>query len=485
MRTSADYLKKLQSMKLNCYMWGKKIETPVDDPQIRANFNALAITYDAAHDPKLKKLMTTKSHITGNTINHYTALYRGPKDMIKRIEINRILCHMAGNCIARCVGIDGLHSIGIMSYETDKAFGTNYYQRYLDYFKYFQDNDLSSAGAVMDVKGDRALRPHEQVDPDLYLRVVEKKKNGVIVRGAKAHTSHAVVCDEIIVLPSRGLTEKDKDYAIAFAIPTDTKGITYVNVANVPGRKSKFTHPVSSKFGFSDSLTIFDDVFIPNERIFMCGEWQFAGRLGALFGHFHRLSHCGCIPARADILTGAASMIAKYNGIADKPHVRSKVVDLITSPEIVYSCGLVSALKAKKTPSGIYMPNATYCNIGKFHESQNIARDIAIVADLSGGLLFTMPSDEDYALPKIGDSIKKYLKGAVNVPVEDRIRMFRLIDDITSFMRPLAEVVGAGSPEAQRMGVLGDYDLESKEEIAKHLAGIKSKFVSVKPAVKY
>lgn len=475
MITSAEYLKRMQLRKPTVYMWGEKIDVPIDHPQIRPNFNAIATAYDLPLEPKHQDLMTVSSPITGERVNRFNSLYQSTDDLLKKVEMIRtIVTETGAPCINRCVGSDALQTIGIMSYEIDQQLGTNYHKRLLDYMKYYQENDLSAAGAVTDVKGDRNLRPHQQADPDLYTRIVERRKDGIVVRGAKCSISHAVVCDELVVVPNRGLTEKDSDYAVAFAIPIDTKGVTFINVAKAPARQPIMECPVSRRYAFSDAMIVFDDVFVPSERVFLNGEWQFGGRMGALFGHFHRLSHCGCIPGRSELLVGVASLAAKYNGISDKSHVRSKLVDLIAHGEMVYACGIAAAIKGTRTPSGIYQPAVLYSNAGKFYESENTNSDLGKLADICGGILITMPSEADYFSPDTGKYMKKYLRGTVDA--EDRIKLFHLAADLCTTRwganMGVGEVLGAGSPEAQRHAIYSSYDFEKPEALAKRLADI-------------
>jgi aromatic ring hydroxylase len=477
MRTRKDYIEKLSTMKHNVYMWGEKLEKPWDHPQIKPGINAVATTFDFAHDPKYEDLMTTISPLTGEKINRWTHLYQSHDDMLKRVDALRAMCQVTGSCVGRCVGTDGLHAIGIVTYEADQKLGTTYHQRFLNYVKYFQKNDLVAAGAVTDVKGDRDLRPHQQADPDLYLRVVEKRKDGIVVNGAKNHITIAAYADELIIVPTRALTKEESDWAVAFAIPADTEGITHIAVSKAPRAKKKFEAPVSSNYAFTDSFLIFDHVFVPWERVFICGEWQFAAQLGALFGHYHRHSHCGCIPARVDTIMGATSLIAKYNGISKKAHVRNKLCDLAMVAELVYACGYTASMKGTKHASGLYQPNYIYSNIGKFHSGTHVAHEMEIAQDIAGGLIITMPSEEDYFNPKTQGYLKKYLRGPAEVPVEDRIRAFRLVEDLAASrygaLWMVAGVIGAGAPEAQRVAIMSNYNFEEKEKIAKKLANIE------------
>ena len=476
MRTREKYLEDLKKMNTRIVMWGKEVKEFWNDPQISTGINAIATTFDYANSPEYESLMTTTSPLINEKINRFTHLYQSPEDMLIRVECLRIICHATGHCIGRCVGVDGLHAIGVVSYDTDQAYGTNYHQRFLDFMKYFQQGDITSCGAVTDVKGDRSLRPHQQADPDLYLRVVERKDNGIIVRGAKANITTAAYSEEIIVVPTRALTKEEGDWAVCFAIPSDTKGVTHIAVSKAPAVKKPFEKPLSSKYAFTDSLIIFDDVFVPNERVFLCGEWDHAMRLGSLFGNYHRHSHCGCIASRVDNMLGACSLMAKYNGIRQKGHVREKLFELITVSEMVYACGFTAALKGEKTPSGIWMPNFIYSNLGKYFSGTHQGREMEIAQDIAGGLIVTMPSDDDYENPETHAYIEKYLKGPDKYSTEDRIRVFRLLEDMASShyssLWMTAGLIGAGSPEAQKIGIWGGYDIDSKENDARRLAGI-------------
>jgi 4-hydroxybutyryl-CoA dehydratase/vinylacetyl-CoA-Delta-isomerase len=477
MITSAEFLKRRQAANPNVYMYGNKIDVPVDHPQLRTTFQAVSVAYDMPLDPRYQDLMTVVSPLIGKRVNRYNAPYQSNEDLLMKVDMIRTMISETGcPCVCRCVGSDALSTIGITAYDVDQTFGTDYYGHYLAFLKYCQENDITASGAVTDAKGDRSLRPHEQPDPDVYVHVVEKKKDGIVVRGAKASITNGAVCDEIVVIPGRGLTEKDADFAVAFAVPSDTKNIIQLAVGKGPGRASEMENPVARRYAFSDSMIIFDNVFVPWERVFLCGEWQFGGGMGGLFGNFHRLSHCGCIPGRLDLTIGASSLMAKYNGVRNKGHVVNKLVDLVANAEMVYACGITAAVKGVKTRSGIYAPAVMYSNIGKLTESEHTTALIAPVADICGGILSTMPSEADYFSSATHEIMKKYLKGAVGVDAEDRIRALHLAADLTITRNAAAaaasEVMGAGSPEAQRRAIHGGYDFERAEALAKRMAGI-------------
>ncbi|HOX36831.1 MAG TPA: 4-hydroxyphenylacetate 3-hydroxylase family protein [Candidatus Brocadiia bacterium] len=476
MKTAQEYVDSLAAMKHNVWMNGQKVERPWEHPQIEPGVNIVRLTYEWPQMEEYEEMMTATSHLTGKKINRFTHIHHSAQDLQYKCEMTRHYCREVG-CIQRCMGIDALNALSVITHHCDDSFETKYYERLCNYIKYFQENDLVGNAAMTDVKGDRSLRPHEQADPDLYLHVVEKNDDGIVVRGAKAHNTLAPYAHEIIVLPTRDMREEDADYAVAFAIPADAPGITMICRGAAPAGKHEMASPVSSKYASVESLTVFDNVFVPWERVFMCGEWQFAGHLAETFATYHRHSYCGCKPAISDILMGAAALVAEYNGIQKASHVREKLVDFMITAEIVHGCGLAASLKGNETPSGTYLPDMVYANVGKFYAGTNLHHEIEVLQDIAGGLVVTMPSESDYRSEKIGGLLKKYLAGPEGVDVDDRVRCFRLIEDLTASkfagLLMVAGVHGGGSPQAERLAIYRSYDLDGKIRIARKAAGIE------------
>jgi len=476
MKTPAEYLASLAQMKHNVWMNGRKIERPWEHPQIAPGVNIVCLTYQWPQEAEHQALATATSHLSGATINRFTHIHQSADDLQKKVEMTRLYCRETG-CIQRCMGVDALNALSIICHHADGMFGTSYYPRLLDFIRTFQEQDLVGNAAMTDVKGDRSLRPHQQADPDLYLHVVERRADGIVVRGAKAHNTLAPYAHELIVLPTRDMRAEDADYAVAFAIPADAPGITMIARGAAPSVKREMSAPVSSRFASVESLTLFEDVFVPWERVFMCGEWQLAGYLAETFATYHRHSYCGCKPAISDLLLGAAALVSEYNGIPTAHHVRAKLTDFIIIAELVHACGLAASLKGQAQASGTYLPDLVYANVGKFYAGTNIHHEIEVLQDLAGGLVVTMPSEEDYRSEEIGEKLKKYLAGPASVAVEDRVRCFRLVEDLTASkyagLLMVASVHGGGSPEAERMAILRSYDVESRKQMAKRAAGIK------------
>lgn len=475
MKTPDEYLASLAAMKHNVWMNGAKIERPWEHPQIIPGINIVRLTYEWPQKPEHRDLVTATSHLTGQTINRFTHIHQSAEDLQKKVEMTRLYCRET-LCIQRCMGVDALNALSIITHHLDGMFGTQYQARLLDFIRYFQENDLVGNAAMTDVKGDRSLRPHQQADPDLYLHVVERRKDGIIVRGAKAHNTLAPYAHELIVLPTRDMTAQDADYAVAFAIQADAPGITLICRGAAPSGKREMASPFSSRYASVESLTVFDDVFVPWDRVFMCGEWQLAGHLAETFATYHRHSYCGCKPAISDLLLGSAALVAEYNGIGKAHHVRDKLIEFMTTAELVHACGLAASMKGQQMTSGTYLPDLVYANVGKYYAGTNLHHEIELLQDLAGGLLVTMPSEEDYQSKLLGDVLRKYLAGPADLPVDDRVRCFRLIEDFTASkfagLAMVAGVHGGGSPEAEKLAIYRSYDLESRKQLAKRAAKI-------------
>ena len=227
--TGEQYIESIRAMKMNVYMFGKKIDCPVDDPILRPSLNSVRMTYDLAQMPEYEDLMTAVSPYTGKRVNRFTHIHQSTGDLIKKVKMQRLLGQKTAACFQRCVGMDAFNAVFSTTYETDQKYGTRYHENFRKFMTYVQDNDLTVDGAMTDPKGDRSKAPHQQADPDLFLRVVERRADGIVVRGAKAHQTGVLNSHEVIVMPTQSMKPEDKDYAVSFAVPMDTPGITMIN----------------------------------------------------------------------------------------------------------------------------------------------------------------------------------------------------------------------------------------------------------------
>jgi len=479
MMNAQQYEDSLRRLNLKVYLFGERIANVVDHPMVRPSMNAVALTYELAHHPEHAALMTAVSHLSGRTVNRFTHIHQSVADLVAKSKMGRLLGSLTGCCFQRCVGMDALNALAITTYDIDQALGTAYYGRFNRYLAYVQENDLTCDGAMTDPKGDRSRPPHQQQDPDLYLRVVEERPDGIVVRGAKAHQTGAVNSHEIIVMPTISMRPADKDYAVAFALPADAEGIHYIL-----GRQSCDTRKLEGptfdvgnpRFGGHEALVVFDDVFVPWERVFMYQEHAFCGALVEQFAAYHRQSYA-CKVGVGDVLIGAAQTIAEYNGTARASHIKDKIIEMNHLNETLF-CGCIAcAAEGRATPSGTFSVNTLLANVHK----QNVTRfpyEIARLAqDIAGGLMVTMPSEKDLNSAAVGPWVRKYLQADPAVPLENRLRILRLIENLTlgtAAVGYLTESMhGAGSPQAQRIMIARQVDLAAKKRLAQNLCGVR------------
>jgi 4-hydroxybutyryl-CoA dehydratase / vinylacetyl-CoA-Delta-isomerase len=475
LKTKAEYLESIRQMKPAAYMFGEKITRIVDNPRLRAGIEATAATYELAQMEEYRDLIVTESPLIHEPVNRFTLPPGSIEDLVARVKINRTLGNRVGTCHQRCTGLDCLSALSIVTYDIDQKQGTHYFERFKEFLKYVQKNDLTCNAGVTDVKGDRSLAPHDQADKDMYLHVVERSADGIVVRGAKAHQTGSLSSHEIIVLPTRALGKGDEDYALAFAVPNDTPGLIHV-----VGRSSLDTRELdgcdigNTLYSKYCPTVIFNDVVVPWERVFMCGEVEFAVDLVVKFSSYHRQSHGGCKSGKIDCMTGAALTMMEYNGTEKAGHLKQKLIDMIHRSETLYGCSLAASYEGKRQPSGTYFIDTVLANASKIHEGREMAEATRLMIDISGGFVADLPSEKDIENPEVGHLIKKYLKGKHTVPVENRMKMFRLVEKMAmESADTISDIHGGGSPEAHRVTILRESDLEAKKKAAKRLAGIK------------
>jgi 4-hydroxybutyryl-CoA dehydratase/vinylacetyl-CoA-Delta-isomerase len=478
--TAEQYEESLRRLKMKIYLMGELVKNPVDHPIIRPSMNSVKLTYALAHEPQHEDLMTAVSHLSGEKVNRFCHLHRSTDDLVRKVKMQRLLGQRSGACFQRCVGMDAINAVDSVTFEMDQKLGTNYHERFEKFLRMMQEQDLTVDGAMTDPKGDRALPPHKQVDPDLYVRIASRREDGIIVRGAKAHQTGAVNSHWILVMPTMTMGKEDADYALSFAAPADAEGIFYIY-----GRQSCDTRKLeggdidvgNSRYGGHEALMVFEDVFVPWENVFMAGEYEFSGALVERFAGYHRQSYGGCKVGVGDVLIGAAALVADYNGAQKASHVKDKLIEMMHLNETLYSCGIACSAEGYRTASGTYLINLLLANVCK----QNVTRfpyEIARLAeDIAGGLMVTMASEKDLKHPEIGKVVKKYFQGVPSVPTENRVRILRLIENMTLGTAAVGyrteSMHGAGSPQAQRIMISRQGNLEHKKALAKELAGIK------------
>lgn len=473
--TKAEYIESLRSLKPTVYMFGQKIENVVDNPRIRAGIEATGATYDLAEDPQHRELVVTTSPLIHEPVNRFNLPPASIEDLVARVKINRLLGQRVGTCHQRCTGMDCMCALSIVAYNIDQKYSTGYQDRVVEFVKYMQTNDYTGNAGVTDVKGDRSLPPKDQPDKDVYLHVVKKRDDGIVVRGAKAHQTGSLSSHELIVLPTRAMRKGEEDFALAFAVPSDTNGVIHV-----VGRSSLDTRELDGcdcgnvRYSKYAPTVIFNDVFVPWERVFMCGEVEFAAELVSRFSAFHRQSHGGCKAGKIDCMVGAALNMMDYNATQKASHLKDKVIDMIHRAETLYGCSLAASYEGKREPSGTYFIDPVLANASKIHEGKEMAEATRLMIDVTGGYVADLPSDRDFDNPQIGPLLKKYLKGAREVPSDRRIKMLRLVEKLAmESADTISDVHGGGSPAAHRITMFRESDVEAKKTAARTLAGIE------------
>ncbi len=477
--TKEQYITSVRELDHRVFIQGERVESVPDHPISGPPAMAMAETYQQTEQPDTKPLFTAQSHLTGETINRFTHIQQNVEDLTKKILMLREMGRKTACCFQRCAGLDCMNTVYAITYDLDQEFGTRYHDRFMDFMKYIQSNDLVPAACMTDTKGDRSLPPSEQEDPDQYMHIVEEKKEGIVVRGAKLHITGAVNSHELIVLPTRALREEDREYAVSFAVPADTKGVTFIY-----GRQPSDTRRLEDGrsdvgnlyYGGSEAMVTFDDVFVPEERIFMKGEYSMAGRLVELFAAHHRASYGGCKVGVGDVLIGATAAIAEAQGTENTSHIKDKIAEMIHLNETLHAGALASTGKGYPTPSGAYAVDPLLANVCKLNITRFPFEISRLAQDIAGGLMVTMPSLKDQENPEIGRHIKKYLVGRKGVDSEKRTRILRLIENITlgtGAVSYLTESIhGAGSPQAQKIMITRLADIESAKSCAYKLCGV-------------
>lgn len=478
--TGNEYLESLRALNLRVYMFGKKIENPVDDPILRPSVNSVRMTYDLAQDPAYQDLMTVVSPITNQRVNRFTHIHTSTEDLVNKVKMQRLLGQKTAACFQRCVGMDAINAVYSTTYEIDQKYGTKYHENFCKFVAEAQDKDYTIDGAMTDPKGDRSLAPHKQDDPDMFLRVVEQRPDGIVVRGAKAHQTGMCNSHHVLVMPTQAMGPDDKDYAISFSAPANAEGLFMI-----VGRQSCDTRKLegseidvgNSQFGGVELLVVFDDVFIPNENIYMNGETEFATMMVERFAGYHRQSYGGCKVGVGDVLIGASAVAADYNGVAKASHIKDKLIEMIHLNETMYSCGIACSAEGKPTASGNYLIDLLLANVCK----QNVTRfpyEMARIAeDLAGGSVGTCLSEADLRGAFTGPWVQKYMKNGTGVSAENRMRILRLIENLSLGAGAVGyrteSLHGAGSPQAQRVMIARQGNLEAKKAMAKKVAHVK------------
>ncbi len=475
--TGKEYVDSLRKLKPEVYFMGDKITRVVDEPMFAPHIHTAAMTYELAHDPEYREVMTATSNLTDETVNRFTHIHHGVDDLVKKIRMMRLLGQKTGTCFQRCVGLDALNALYITTYDMDAKLGTEYHDRFRKFLAHVQSEDLMSAGAMTDPRGDRSLRPSKQKSPNAYLHITERNDDGIIVNGAKAHITGVINSHEIIVLPTRALSAEDTDYAVSFAVPVDTEGVSFI-FSRQTNDTRRLDSPLDSgnpKYAIvgGEAVIVFKNVFVPWERVFMAGEHEFAGQLVETFAGYHRSNYGGCKVGLADVVIGASEWIADAHGVGKASHIVDKLTEMISMAETCWSCALACSYEGAKTPSGAYNINPMLANVTKLNITRMVYEWMRVAQDIAGGKIITLPSEMDLSRPELKEILQECFRGREGVEVDDIFKMLRLVENMSVGAGLPEAMHGAGSPAAQKIMIARRSGIEQKRAMAETIARVR------------
>jgi 4-hydroxybutyryl-CoA dehydratase/vinylacetyl-CoA-Delta-isomerase len=472
MMDAAAYRESLRAYSPRVFVNGQRVESVTDEPLLAPGINGVGVTYDFAHYPEHQTIMTARQGTSGKIVNRMLHINETSTDLLYKLEAVRLVCKVSG-CAQRYLTHDALNGLFQGTKRTDDNHGTDYSQRFLNYLHNVQDRDLTLGVAMTDAKGDRSKRPGQQANPDVYVHIKERRPDGIVIRGTKAIVTGAPYMHEFLVMPCRTHTKEDAYFAVCCAVPVDAPGVTIV--ARPAGRPGEAAAKFSAKYGQSTGVVIFDDVFVPHDRVFLAGEYEEGGFLTTSYATHHRHS---CIGARAgfgDLLIGAGALMIEANGLDPDRHghIREQMVDLITITESFYACGVASSVYCTKDPAGSVMPDAVFSNIGKLLLATKIYDMHKIAHYVSGGLIVALPGPDEDHNPETAASLTAVLGGRPDIPMEQRMEVARFIEDLTVSHQggwySLISLHGGGSPEAMKREIWRNYPVMEKVELVESL----------------
>ena len=469
---AAEYRDSLRRYHPRVFVNGRRVESVADEPLLAPGIAGVGVTYDFALMPEHAALMTARQGTSGKTVNRMLHIDETSTDLLYKLEAVRLVCRESG-CAQRYLVHDAFNGIFQATKRTDAAHRTDYHERFLAYMHEVQDEDLTLGIAMTDAKGDRSKHPGEQANPDVYVHIKERRPDGIVIRGTKAIVTGAPYMHGFLVMPCRTMTPEDADFAVCCAVPVDAPGVTIV--AKPAGRPGEAAAKFSGKYGQSVGVVIFDDVFVPHERVFLAGEHEEGGFLTTSYATHHRHS---CIGARAgfgDLLIGAGALMIEANGLDPNRHghIRDAMVELIKIVEGFFACGVASSVYCMKDPAGSVMPDTVFANIGKLLLATQIYDMHRLAHYVSGGLVVALPGPDEDHNPETAGSLAAVLAGRPDVPAAQRMEVARLVEDLTASHQggwySLISLHGGGSPEAMKREIWRNYPVGEKVELVEKL----------------
>jgi len=479
--TPEQFEESLKKLKPRVFMNGKRVNV-LENRNTRTVVEANKASYAWALDPQYKDIMTCYSPLVGDTVNRYTHVSASVDDLIKKAEAGTFTAEMLGTCIYRCVGYDAFHALASTTWEMDRDLGTEYNRRFLEYLKMVQSQDLAVAGALTEPRGVRSQKTLDWPDPYLSLKVVDKNSDGIVVRGAKINISGAYASHELVVLPQAAHFEGEEDYAIAFATPVDARGITFV-CQYTPFSAERDQAEDLEELGNplygqrETSMVVFDNVFVPRERVFHCGEYAYSGKMVTRFARTHRMT-CGgtCKVGFMNQIIGAARLIQEYKGLQKAAHINEQLAEMVVLRETSRACGLEAARRGAEEPpgSGVFLPDELMGNVAKLNVCNAFWRVMTLAGDIGGGLIVTMPSLKELKNPEVKDYVEEFYRFGSDEPTENILKVTKLLQNWTAGLHGVGTWHGAGPVQTQKIMLQRAISYEREKDLVRRHLKLKS-----------
>jgi len=474
LKTRQEYIRSLKAMKPNIYKFGELIEDVTTHPATRRTVESHARGFDASHDPRYSADFETVSTFTGERIHKWTSMMESLDDIMGNSKMKRWMYRFTGTCNGGlCVGWNASNVMWNITALVDKEYGTAYQERLKKWILHSQEKGLVVAGGLTDAKGDRSLRPSQQTNPDSNLHIREVREDGIVISGTKAMICGVAASNEIFLLPGGGYREEDKDYAVSCVVPRDIEGLTIVETRRPSdGREYENGFDIPET-GITQAYLIFTDCFVPKDRVFLCGEFKYTGRIIEYFTANYRACIGACVAGQGDVMIGSAALMARANGLAARTF-SGKMVDMAVNNETTYGMGIGAMALGKKGPGGMWVSDSLLAHANKVHVATLPYETKRLCQDIGGGIVETgcFPSCKDFDHPAYGPLVRKAVQGADRFSAETRARAARLSEWLTLGAGVPGCMHGGGSPDGAKLVVRALTPVDQFAEYARAIAGI-------------
>jgi len=475
LKTRKDYLAALRELRPNIYKFGELVEDVTTHPATKRTVESHALNYDAANDPDLEDMYTATSVFTGEKVLRWNSMMQSSEDLIGNMRMKRQNYRRTGSCTgAVCVGWNAMNVMWAVCSEMDEEHGTDYEARLKKWILSAEERGITVAGALTDAKGNRSLKPSDQPDPDTNLRIVEDRDDGIVIRGAKLMICGTAASQEIFLLPGGIYGESDADYAVACVVPRDIEGLTIVEATRPSDRRElEDTADVECPdTGITQGWLLFEDVFVPHERVFMCREFKYTAKFIQFFTANYRACIGGCVTGQGDVMIGASVLMARANGLSVKTF-SDKLIQMSINNTITYGLGAGAMALGFEHPSGSFFADPHTAHTNKVMVATLPYEVKRLTQEIGGGIVETgcMPSYKDFTDPKYGHLIQKYLK-AGDASAESRFKAARLSEWLSIGSGVPGCMHGGGSPDGARLVVRATTPLEEYADYARKIMDI-------------